>query len=110
MAINGFRHKNKTLPDYFNDDFKSKLNFLIKSNKRKNVFNLLKEAMFLNLRLLEGINKQEFFQRFGKLPQEVFPNELNCLKQKKLLCENKKYIKLTPQAIPVANVAFMEFV
>lgn len=108
--FNGFRHNNKTLPDYFNNDFKSKLNFLIKSIKRKNVFNLLKEAMFLNLRLIDGINKQEFLHRFGKLPQEVFPNELNCLKQKNLLQEDKNYIKLTSKAIPVANVAFMEFV
>jgi oxygen-independent coproporphyrinogen-3 oxidase len=47
----------------------------------------------LYLRL--SVDKQEFKQRFGKLPEEVFPDQIKRLKDKGLIEIDEKQIKLT---------------
>jgi len=41
------------------------------------------------------VNKQEFFQKFGKLPEEVFPQQLQRLKDKRLIEIDDKEIRIT---------------
>ena len=41
------------------------------------------------------VDKQEFNERFGKLPEEVYPEQLKRLKEKGLIEINEKEIRLT---------------
>jgi oxygen-independent coproporphyrinogen-3 oxidase len=41
------------------------------------------------------VSKQEFMEKFGKLPEEVFPQQLRRLKEKGLIEINEKEIRIT---------------
>jgi coproporphyrinogen III oxidase-like Fe-S oxidoreductase len=41
------------------------------------------------------VSKQEFMEKFGKLPEEVFPQQLQRLKEKGLIEINEKEIRIT---------------
>ena len=67
------------------------------------------ETMFLGLRLMAGVSKREFKQRFGETVEQVYPGVVERLIQKRLLWENKDFIALSPRAILIANQVFQEF-
>ncbi len=41
------------------------------------------------------VSKQEFFEKFGKLPEEVFPQQIKSLKEKGLIESDDKEIRIT---------------
>lgn len=71
---------------------------------------LMGEAIFLGLRLLEGVNLAEFALRFGKDLAEVFGRQVRELCAMGLLEINSGHLKLTSKGLPLANVVFREFV
>jgi len=67
------------------------------------------EAIFLGLRLLEGIDKKEFFLHYGVKFEERFGKTITKLKSAGLLQEDERSIFLTKQGRNLANLVFIEF-
>lgn len=70
----------------------------------------MKEFMMLGLRMIEGVSSREFDNRYNKDMFEVFKNEIDNLKNLKLVDVTTDYIKLNKKGLDYANIAFMEFV
>lgn len=68
-----------------------------------------RETMFLGLRLIEGVNKEEFYTMFNIKIEDVFGDNINYLKKNKLIDENNSHIYLTKKGLYLANQVFMEF-
>lgn len=68
------------------------------------------EAMFLGLRLTAGVSAARFQARFGCSPEAVYGPAIARLAAQGLLVEEDGYIRLTREALPVANVVFAAFV
>jgi oxygen-independent coproporphyrinogen-3 oxidase len=69
----------------------------------------MSEHMFLGLRLLTGVEKEVFYNRFGIAIESVFGTVIKRLKGEGLLFENDKQIRLTKKGLFLANFVFMEF-
>jgi oxygen-independent coproporphyrinogen-3 oxidase len=66
------------------------------------------EFLFLGLRMTEGIAVDDFHQRFGKLPAELYP-EIKLWSDAGLMEENSGYLRLTHKGLLVANSIFVHF-
>jgi oxygen-independent coproporphyrinogen-3 oxidase len=70
----------------------------------------MSEAMFMGLRLLEGVNLKDFYHRFDQDPRVVFKEAIaKCLNNGLIEIDSKEYLKLTPQGIFLGNLVFEEF-
>jgi oxygen-independent coproporphyrinogen-3 oxidase len=69
-----------------------------------------KETVFLGLRLIKGVNNNQFISRFKYSVFELYPNEISSLQEKKLVVFSDGNLKLTEKGLMLANYAFMEFV
>jgi len=69
----------------------------------------LSETMFLGLRLIEGINLNEFKKKFGFSLDSVYGEQIKILVEKGLLSCGKN-LKLTKKGLFLANMVFTEFV
>lgn len=69
----------------------------------------IEEFMFLGLRKMQGVGKQEFCDLFGCNIEDLYAQELTDLFQKELLIEQDDYIRLTERGIDVSNYVFAEF-
>ncbi|NLC07550.1 MAG: radical SAM family heme chaperone HemW [Syntrophomonadaceae bacterium] len=67
------------------------------------------ETVFLGLRLLKGISRSEFAERFGVTVEEAYPGVIKKLKQRGLLQDEGERLALTSRAILIANEVFLEF-
>ncbi len=70
----------------------------------------MKEYMLLGLRKIEGVNIQEFKNKFMQNPIYLYMIELNKLFEDKLIEIDTEYIKLTKKGIDLANLVWEEFV
>jgi len=68
----------------------------------------MKEYMLLGLRIIDGINIEEFKQKFKLNPTIIFKNELNNLKNLIEVDGNK--IRLTTKGIDLANQVWEKFI
>jgi oxygen-independent coproporphyrinogen-3 oxidase len=68
------------------------------------------EAMFMGLRLIEGISCARFAARFGRKAEKVFAGKIEDLIAQDLLQREGDRLRLTAKALPVANVVFRNFV
>ncbi len=69
----------------------------------------MEEFMIMGLRLMEGISKQEFFDRYQESLVERFQSPLQDLSQLGLLVEEGDRIRLTEKGIPLGNEVFVRF-
>lgn len=69
---------------------------------------VMEEFMFLGLRLVKGISKQEFRSSFSKDIYEVYGEVIEKLKEEGLLWENDR-IGLTDKGLDLANYAMSQF-
>lgn len=67
------------------------------------------EFCFMRLRLIEGLEKSDFYLEFGKDIHDVYGTIIQNLKEQGLLLENGRFIKLTTKGLDFANNVFMEF-
>ena len=67
------------------------------------------EYCFMGLRLLNGLDKKDFYQRFGQDIKKVFGASITELIKRELLEESRRNIKLTSKGLDFANDVFMEF-
>jgi oxygen-independent coproporphyrinogen-3 oxidase len=68
------------------------------------------EFMFLGLRLLAGVDKEEFFRQFGRELEEAFPKVVGIFCERGLLREQGSMLRLTSQGLLLANLVMAEFV
>lgn len=69
----------------------------------------IEEFMFLGLRMMEGISKKEFQERFGEKIESVYGKVLEKYKDKGFLLEQDERIYLSDAGIDVSNVVMAEF-
>lgn len=69
----------------------------------------MKEFMFLGLRLLAGVDKNSFRERYGITMQERFGKVIQPLKAHGLLHEEESRLSLTRRGLYIANEVFMAF-
>lgn len=70
----------------------------------------MSEKIILKLRMMEGLDKNDFFNQFKTPVEHVFGKELYTLKEQGLLAENETRYLLTKKGISLANNVFSEFV
>ncbi len=68
------------------------------------------EAMFMGLRLIEGVSCTRFEARFGRKAEVIFAKKIKGLVAQGLLRREGDRLRLTRKALPVANVVFRAFV
>jgi len=68
------------------------------------------ETVFLGLRLIQGLDLQAFYQRFGRPVEEIYRNEISRLTKMGLLEYRGRFLRLTPTGLPLANEVFKAFV
>ncbi|MBO6205617.1 MAG: radical SAM family heme chaperone HemW [Lachnospiraceae bacterium] len=68
------------------------------------------EAMFLGLRLTEGVNIEEYVQRYGRAPEEEYGEQICKMKQERLLAERDGALRLTGTGRDLANVVMAGFI
>lgn len=76
----------------------------------QNIVDEQKEYMLLGLRKIEGVNIQEFKNKFVQNPIYLYRRELDKLVKNKLIEIDINYIKLTKKGIDLANLVWEEFV
>ncbi len=70
----------------------------------------MEEFMFLGLRMMEGVSKQEFADSFGKDLDEVYGSALQKWIQMKMMSLHGNMISLTDAGIDVSNTVLSSFV
>ena len=88
---------------------KKKKNAIIQSQKLSQK-EVLRETVFLGLRMLEGISLTTFKERFGKDFFVLFGKEFKKLSGLDLLKEENGFIRLTGKGLFLSNEVFVEFV
>ncbi len=68
------------------------------------------ETVILGLRLLKGIDLNEFALRFGKRLEEVYPGQIDKFVRLKLIEYDGKNVRLTRKGLAVSNQVFVEFI
>ncbi|MGA8943130.1 MAG: radical SAM family heme chaperone HemW [Thermoactinomyces sp.] len=69
----------------------------------------MENFMILGLRLLQGVKRSRFLQRYGVEAGEIFATALKNLQQKNLLAVDKDWIRLTEQGLLFGNHVFASF-
>jgi oxygen-independent coproporphyrinogen-3 oxidase len=68
------------------------------------------DAMFLGLRLVQGVNVLEYKARFGVEPRRAYGAQIKRLVALGLLEEDGEYLRLSARGRLLANQVFAEFV
>lgn len=69
----------------------------------------IEEYMYLGLRMMEGIDINDFEATFGKNIYEIYGNIINRFIEEKLMISEGLRLKLTPRGIDVSNMVLAEF-
>lgn len=69
----------------------------------------MEEFMFLGLRKMKGVSKEQFKDTFGHSAEEIYGAVLKEMKEKKLLEEREGYVRLTEKGIDISNYVMSEF-
>ncbi len=94
----------KDLSEYLKSDIKRE--YIIQTQKEE-----IEETVFMSLRLLnEGLNKNDFRQRFNLNFDDYYNNELKNLTRKKIVENNDTNIRIAKDAIFVSNEVFEAFI
>jgi oxygen-independent coproporphyrinogen-3 oxidase len=106
--FNGYRYKNiSDINNYI--QLNGEINLLKEDIQKIDKLTSIEEYMFLGLRLLDGINKQEFNERWGGEVDLYYKEVIKELTQKKLLYEDAYRVKLTEKGIDISNVVLSNF-
>jgi len=69
----------------------------------------MEEFMFLGLRMMRGISKEDFEKRFGRDIYSVYGKKLEKLQNEELIETDGKNIRLTSRGIDISNVVLANF-
>ena len=100
--INGFRYENtKNLNDYADEKYRETEALLSKQE-------IMEYEVMLGLRKMEGINLQEFYDKYEVNIQDVFPVK-PLIKNKDLIYKNG-YLFINPEKIYVMNEILLKLI
>lgn len=74
-----------------------------------NIDDTISEYMFMGLRMMNGISKDDFKQRFGMDIEKVYFSEINENIKNALIIDDGENIFLSKRGIDIANQVFMAF-
>lgn len=104
----GFRYKNiNNLSNYI--DINGDISKLKESTEKISKKTSIEEYMFLGLRLLEGIDKIDFYNRWGHEIEYYYKDVIQELIEKGLIIEDGCRLRLTKKGIDVSNFALSMF-
>lgn len=69
----------------------------------------MEEYMFLGLRKMEGVSKEQFRETFGRTLESVYQDVLDRMYQLGMLEEAEGYVRLSERGIDVSNSVMSEF-
>ncbi len=75
-----------------------------------NKCDLQKEMIIMGLRLIKGVNKREFEQKFGLKMEQKYGSEIEELVNQGLLKNKDKYLCLTDKGLLFGNKVFRKFI
>ena len=67
------------------------------------------ETIMLGLRLVKGISKKSFMERFGRDIYYYYGEAIKKLEEKNLLIDDGRQIRLTTRGMDVQNTVLLEF-
>lgn len=70
----------------------------------------MEEFMFLGLRMIKGVNKENFKQKFNENIEDIYGDVITKNIKLGLIEDNKGYIYLTSKGIEVSNYVMSEFI
>lgn len=106
---NGFRMENvKNINDYIN--FKGDLKRIITSKHFSSIKELKEEFIFLGLRLINGISKEDYFNKFHDTLNSDYNEIIKNLIKDKLLIEKNNHLHLTKKGIDISNYVLAKFI
>lgn len=79
-------------------------------HEKQNEENKMKEYMMLGLRKIEGVNINNFKDKFNCTPLDLFKQEIDKLINENLLIIDENNIRLTNRGLDLANLVWEEFV
>ncbi|GMQ56739.1 radical SAM family heme chaperone HemW [Vallitalea sediminicola] len=104
----GFRYKNiDDITKYI--DINGDIEKLKEGTNKISKKTSIEEYMFLGLRLLEGIDKIDFYNRWGHEIDYYYKEVVKELIEKGLITDDRFRLKLTPKGIDVSNFALAMF-
>ncbi|WP_273319499.1 radical SAM family heme chaperone HemW [Vallitalea guaymasensis] len=104
----GFRYKNiNNLSNYI--DINGDISKLKESTEKISKKTSIEEYMFLGLRLVEGIDKIDFYNRWGHEIEYYYKDVIQELIEKGLIIEDGCRLRLTKKGIDVSNFALSMF-
>ena len=95
--------------EYINNIQQKKYQENITIHEIQNEKTMIKEYMILGLRMIDGVNVEEFTKKFSKNPRELFRKELEKLIQEELIIVDDENIKLSKRGLDFANIVWEEF-
>ena len=98
------------MQDYINNIKNGEIEKNITIHERQTIEDAKKEYMLLGLRKIEGVDIQEFKNRYIDNPIYVFHKELEKLVNEELVEIDLNKIRLTKKGLDLANLVWEEFV
>lgn len=77
--------------------------------EKNDVLDMYAEYMFLGLRLIKGVSKNNFKTKFEKDIYNIYGEQLNECKKLELIKEDSEFLWLTDKGIDVSNIIFEKF-
>ena len=96
-------------PAFYEKDFFANMDSMVSEKEVLDKKACMEEFMFLGLRKIQGINKNEFFNEFQKKYDEVYGETHRTLIRKGLILEEGEYIRLSETGIDVSNYVMSEY-
>ena len=96
-------HNTRALADYLKYDFAPQDEEVIDRKGQ------MEETMFLGLREIRGVEKAEFYRRFGVTMRNVYGEVIDEMASKGLLLETEKNVRLSDRGLDVANYVMTAF-
>lgn len=107
---NGMRFENtRDIQDYVKNWDGADINKIRRNIVPDTQKSQMEEFMFLGLRLMRGVSKIEFEQRFGVSMEEVYGTVIQKYGKQGYLTWNHNYLKLTDAGIDVSNIIMADF-
>lgn len=108
-SFRGERFSNETsLERYLEKAFRGE--YPVKDRELISVQTAMSESMFLGLRLIQGVNLDLFYRRFGRQAENVYGKQIARLVEQGLIEVGGGHLRLSERGLPVANRVFREFV
>ena len=107
--MNGLRSKNTNLPAHYIR--KTQENHIsVESSESLEPRQAMGETIMLGLRLIRGININQFEDRFQTSFEAIFGNIVTSLKEKELIITEQGQLRLSEKGLFLADSVVLEFI